>query len=156
MAEACIDIVRRGVEDLSEKELDDLLEQMRQRQARLVADGTDPATAAAKAGSELADTLRAAASIERRNAAINFKVRTEALDYLATTWADDPVEGVLALLYGSVKARLARLRECRAGRWLSQVHRGCCRRARAGGTVRRAAPRGDGPRRRARHVVNRR
>jgi len=102
----CADLVRREIEDLSEKELDEVLGQMRDRQARLVADGADPGTAAAQAGREIADTLRAAAAIEKRNAAINLKIRTEALDYLRNTWNDDPVEGVLALLYGSPKARL--------------------------------------------------
>ncbi len=101
----CLDLVREQIKDLTEKELDEVLEQMRNRQARLMADGADPGTAAAQAGMDVASTLRAAAAIERRNAAINLRIRTEALDYLKTTWADDPVEGVLALLYGSPKAR---------------------------------------------------
>jgi hypothetical protein len=101
----CLDLVRREITDLSEKELDEVLEQMRDRQARLVAEGADPATASAQAGQEISDTLKAAAAIEKRNAAINLKVRTEALDYIQTTWNDDPAEGVLALLYGSPKAR---------------------------------------------------
>jgi hypothetical protein len=54
---------------------------------------------------EVAETLRAAAAIERRNALINRRIRLEALDYLRTTWAENPAEGVLALLYGSAKAR---------------------------------------------------
>ncbi len=101
----CLDLVRREIGDLSEKELDEVLDQMRQRQARLMADGADPSIASAQAGREIADTLKAAAAIERRNAAINLKVRTEALDYIQTTWNDDPAEGILALLYGSPKAR---------------------------------------------------
>lgn len=102
---ACIDLVRREISDLSEKELDDVLGQMRERQARLMAGGIDPSIASAQAGREIADTLKAAAAIERRNAAINLKVRTEALDYIQTTWNDDPAEGIFALLYGSPKAR---------------------------------------------------
>jgi hypothetical protein len=101
----CLELVRREIADLSEKELDEVLEQMRERQARLMADGADPATASAQAGREVSDTLRAAAAIEKRNAAINLRIRTEALDYLQTTWNDDPAEGILALLYGSPKAR---------------------------------------------------
>lgn len=104
MAE-CIDLVRREIGDLSEKELDQVLEEMRARQARLIQNGADPGTAAAKAGRDLADTLRAAMAIERRNAAINLRIRTEALDYIQTTWGDDPAEGIFALLYGSPKAR---------------------------------------------------
>lgn len=101
----CIDLVREQIKDLTEKELDEVLDQMRNRQARLMAEGADPSTAAAQAGLDVASTLRAAAAIERRNAAINLRIRTEAIDYLKTTWNDDPVEGVLALLYGSPKAR---------------------------------------------------
>jgi hypothetical protein len=101
----CLDLVRREVQDLTEKELDEVLEQMRERQARLVADGVDPAIAPAQAGREIADTLKAAAAIEKRNAAINLRIRTEAMDYVRTTWGDDPAEGILALLYGSPKAR---------------------------------------------------
>lgn len=102
---ACLDLVRREITDLSEKELDDVLEQMRERQSRLVKAGVDPSLASAQAGREVADTLKAAAAIERRNAAINHKIRTEALDYIQTTWNDDPAEGIFALLYGSPKAR---------------------------------------------------
>jgi hypothetical protein len=101
----CLELVRREIVDLSEKELDEVLDQMRERQARLMADGADPAVASAQAGREIADTLRAAAIIEKRNAAINLRIRTEAFDYLQTTWNDDPAEGIFALLYGSPKAR---------------------------------------------------
>jgi hypothetical protein len=101
----CLELVKREIADLTEKELDAVLEQMRDRQARLMADGADPGTASAQAGREVADTIRAAAAIEKRNAAINFRIRTEAIDYVRTTWNDDPAEGIFALLYGSPKAR---------------------------------------------------
>lgn len=101
----CIDLVRREIADLTDKELDGVLEQMRARQASIIQGGADPSTAAAQAGIEVAETLRAAAAIERRNALINRRIRLEALDYLRTTWAENPAEGVLALLYGSTKAR---------------------------------------------------
>lgn len=102
---ACIDIVRREVADLTDKELDEVLEQMRARQANLIQGGADPSTAAAQAGMEVAETLRAAAAIERRNALINRRIRIEALDYLTTTWGDNLAEGVLSMLYGSSFAR---------------------------------------------------
>jgi hypothetical protein len=101
----CLDLVKREIADLTERELDEVLAEMRERQARIIANGGDPATAAAQAGREVADMMRAALNIERRNAALNYKVRTEALDYINTTWADDPVEGILSLLYGSPKSR---------------------------------------------------
>lgn len=102
---ACIDIVRREVSDLTDKELDEVLEQMRGRQANLIRGGADASTAAAQAGMEVAETLRAAAAIERRNALINRRIRIEALDYLNTTWGDNLAEGVLSILYGSSFAR---------------------------------------------------
>jgi hypothetical protein len=101
----CLDLVKREIKDLTEQELDQVLAEMRDRQAQIIADGGDPTTAAAQAGRQVADAMRAATAIEKRNAAINFKVRTEALDYLRTTWQDDPVEGIFALLYGSPKSR---------------------------------------------------
>lgn len=101
----CFELVKQNVEDLTEKELDEILEQLKQRQYKLVQQGYTTDVAASMAGLQLSDTLRAAAAIEKRNAAINLRIRTEALDYLKTTWADDPTEGVLALLYGSPKSR---------------------------------------------------
>lgn len=103
---ACIDLVRGSIEDMTEKELDDVLEMMRARQAVLIKNGADPSTAASQAGLEVSDTLKAAAAIERRNALINRRVRVEALDYLRTTWGDNLAEGVLAIIYGSHHARL--------------------------------------------------
>lgn len=102
---ACIDLVRREISDMTDKELDEVLGQMRGRQAKLIRDGADPSTAAAQAGMEVAETLRAAAAIERRNALINRRIRIEALDYLNTTWGDNLAEGVLSILYGSSFAR---------------------------------------------------
>jgi hypothetical protein len=102
---ACIDIVRREIGDMTDKELDEVLEQMRGRQANLIRGGADPSTAAAQAGMEVAETLRAAAAIERRNALINRRVRIEALDYITTTWGDNLAEGVLSMIYGSSFAR---------------------------------------------------
>jgi ElaB/YqjD/DUF883 family membrane-anchored ribosome-binding protein len=101
----CLDLVRRDIGDMTDKELDEVLEQMRGRQANLIRGGSDPSTAAAQAGMEVAETLRAAAAIERRNALMNRRVRIEALDYLNTTWADNLAEGVLSMLYGSSFAR---------------------------------------------------
>ena len=102
---ACIDLVRKNVADITDKELDDILEQMRARQARLIQQGADPATASSQAGLEVSEALQAAAAIEKRNALINRRIRLETLDYLRTTWADDLAEGVLSVLYGSSKAR---------------------------------------------------
>jgi hypothetical protein len=105
MATSCFDLVSQNVEGLTQKELDEILDMLKQRQLRKMQQGKSADVAAAEAGRELSDTLAAAASIEKRNAAINLRIRTEALDYLSTTWQDDPTEGVLSLLYGSPKNR---------------------------------------------------
>lgn len=101
----CFELIRENIADMTEKELDEVLGQMRARQAKLIQEGADPSTAAAQAGMEVAETLRAAAAIERRNALINRRIRIEALDYLNTTWGDNLAEGVLSILYGSSFAR---------------------------------------------------
>lgn len=101
----CLDLVQKSVKDLTQKELGEVLIQMKNRQGALIAEGADPATAATQASKDVASKLRAAAAIERRNAALNYKIRIETLDYIKTTWGDDPAEGVLAVLYGSPKAR---------------------------------------------------
>ncbi len=101
----CIDLVRAEIKDLTEKELDEVLEQMRGRQAVLIQKGADPTTAATQAGMQLAETLRAAAAIEKANALRNRRIRMEAIDYVRTTWADKPAEGIFAILYGSHQAR---------------------------------------------------
>lgn len=101
----CIELVREQIKDITEKELDEVLEQMRVRQARKMAKGVDPDTAAVEAGQEISNVLKAAAAIAKRNAAIDQRIRVEALDYLSNTWQDDPVEGILALIYGSPKSR---------------------------------------------------
>lgn len=101
----CLELVGLQIKDLDQKELDQVLDQLKEKQARLIQKGQDPQTAAAKAGMDTANTLRAAAAIARRNAALDQLKRTEALDYLANTWQDDPTEGLLALIYGSPKAR---------------------------------------------------
>lgn len=101
----CFDLVSKNVEGLTEKELSEVLDMLKQRQLKKMQAGKSADVAAAEAGRELSDQLAAAAAIEKRNAAINLRIRTEALDYLSTTWQDDPTEGILSLLYGSPKNR---------------------------------------------------
>ncbi len=102
---SCYDLVKENIEDLTQEELTEVLDMLKQRQFQKMQQGLSADVAAAEAGRELSDTLAAAAAIEKRNAAINLRIRTEALDYLNTTWKDDPTEGVLSLLYGSPKNR---------------------------------------------------
>lgn len=101
----CIDLVRVSIPDLTQKELDEVLDQMRGRQATLIRSGMDPSTAAAQAGMIVSEQLKAAAAIQRRNELRNRRIRLEALDYLQTTWQDKPWEGMLSIVYGSAHAR---------------------------------------------------
>lgn len=101
---ACIDIVRREIDDLKPSELDDLLDEMRRRQRHYIGSGLDANQAAQKASQSVSNDLKLAAAIERRNAAINLRVRREMLDFVRTQFADNPAEGLTALLAGSNKA----------------------------------------------------
>jgi hypothetical protein len=100
---ACIDIVRREIDDLKPSELDDLLEEMRRRQRHYIGQGMDAQQAAQKASQSVSNDLKLAAAIERRNAAINLRVRREMLDFVRTQFSDNPAEGLTALLAGSNK-----------------------------------------------------
>jgi hypothetical protein len=101
MAVACLDIVRREVADLTEDELDDLLKEMRRRQQALMGRGLDAETAAKQASQSVGNDLKLGAAIERRNAAINARIRAQALDFVRTQFADRPWEGITALIAGS-------------------------------------------------------
>jgi hypothetical protein len=101
----CLDLVRQSIPDMSAKELSEVIDMMKAEQASWIAKGLTSEDAAKKAGEEVAGRIRAAIKIERRNAAINRRIRLEAVDYLNANWGDDLVEGVLALLYGSPKSR---------------------------------------------------
>lgn len=51
------------------------------------------------------DLAQAAAIIEKRNAVKNKVAQIAQMDYLKTTWADDPAEGIKALLGGTMTGR---------------------------------------------------
>ena len=102
---SCLDLVQRNIEDFTQQELDEVLAEIAKRQSKLVKRGMDTTTAASKAAQDVAARLRAAAAIEKRNAAINARVRAELLDTLRATWMDDPAEGVRSILISSQKAR---------------------------------------------------
>jgi hypothetical protein len=101
----CLDLVRESIDDMSAAELDEVIKLLKAEQSKWVKNGLTTTEAAKKAGEEVSNALKAAVKIERRNAAINRRIRLEAVDYVGTQWSDDPVEGILALLYGSPKAR---------------------------------------------------
>lgn len=104
MVAACIDVVRREVGDLTPDELDELLREMRRRQRGYMQQGMPAQDAGQKAAQTVTNDLKLAAAIERRNSAINLRVRREGLDFINTQFADNPAEGLTALLAGSNKA----------------------------------------------------
>jgi hypothetical protein len=58
-----------------------------------------------KALSDMTQEMKAAAIIEKRNAVLNVRARVKAYDYLVSTWADDPAEGIKAFFEGSLADR---------------------------------------------------
>lgn len=100
---SCFEILQKDVKDLKPSEVDDLLAEMKRRQRNLMLKGTPWPEAAQQASKSVAESLRIAAAIERRNAAINARVRAEALDFVMSNFADLPDEGMTALLAGSNK-----------------------------------------------------
>lgn len=103
---SCLELVRRSIPDLTAREMEEIIDDLRGREGALIAQGLSPVQAAKRATKELSDTLKIAAKIERRNAAINRNIRLKFLDYVHTVWADDPMEGILSKLYGSPKSRV--------------------------------------------------
>lgn len=98
----CIDIVRTQVKDATPEELNEILGTINNRFARIMADGTMTAEQAVKqAAKETGEAMKLSALIEKRNAVINRAARASAMDFINTSFADMPLEGVEALL-GSV------------------------------------------------------
>lgn len=103
MMVACIDIIRREIEEITPDQLDDLLNEMRRRQAHYMRQGLPSQDAAQRATQSVSRDMKLAAAIERRNAAINLRIRREMLDFVRTQFGDNPAEGLTALLAGSNK-----------------------------------------------------
>jgi hypothetical protein len=103
MVASCFEAVKRQVEDLTPEELDDMLLEMRRRQRSYMQKGMPAQEAGQKAAQTVSNDLKLAAAIEKRNAAINLRVRREGLDFVQSQFADNPAEGLSALLAGSNK-----------------------------------------------------
>lgn len=103
MAANCFEILQKDVKDLKPSEVDELLAEMKRRQRNLMLKGSPGPDAAHQASQSVMRALKLAALIERRNAAINAKVRQEGLDSVLRNFADKPDEGLTALLAGSNK-----------------------------------------------------
>lgn len=97
----CIDIVRTQVKDATPEELAEVLSEVNSRFAKIMKDGTMTADGAVKqAAQETVDAMKIAALIEKRNAVINRAIRANAVDFINTSFADMPLQGVEALLGG--------------------------------------------------------
>lgn len=105
MAE-CIDLVKKSIPDATPDELNDILGQINERFARIMQEGGKRAEeAVAQASQEVVDAMKLAALIEKRNAVINKNVRMQAVDFIRTSFPDNPMLGVEALLVGVQQAR---------------------------------------------------
>lgn len=101
----CLDLVRRNIEDLSQQELDEVLKQLKDGQADNIRSGLDADSAAAKAGRDVADKLRMAKALARAEYLRNRAVRLQHIEYLRTTWAHDPIQGVESIMVGSLHSQ---------------------------------------------------
>lgn len=104
MVASCYDVLKREIEDLTPEELDSLLREMRRRQRGYMQQGMPAQDAGQKAAQSVVEQAKLAAAIEKRNAAINLRIRREGLDFVNAQFADNPAEGLAALLAGSNKA----------------------------------------------------
>ncbi len=107
MPTSCIDEIQRAAgRTLSDDELSELLGELQNRQRRAQAASADDLEGAAlRAADELANDLKRAALIERRNAALNWKRKLEAVDFIRSQFADDPALGLEAIMVGVNRAR---------------------------------------------------
>lgn len=104
----CIDAIRSAAGDLSDDEMVQILETLRnERDAIRAADeSVSLEEAALQAAEKLSRDMEQAAYIERRNAAINLRRRSEALAYIRNNWADRYDLGLESFLVGTNVSRV--------------------------------------------------
>jgi hypothetical protein len=101
MAATCFDILSKDIKGITPNEVDDLLKELQARQRKLVNEGVAVDEANQRASKSVQDDLKMAAAIERRSAAINLRVRLQQLDMIRTSFPDDVVQGLEAMMVGS-------------------------------------------------------
>src|SRR5690606_17005038 len=107
-AENCIAEIKAAAgRDLSDEQLDEVITELRkrQRQRALTASGESAEEQIMRAADEYAEDLLTAKVIEKRNAFLNWKRRTEAVDYVGSNFADAPALGLEALVTGVNRLR---------------------------------------------------
>lgn len=105
--EHCMGVIRKAAGDLTDDEIEQLVETLQRRQRAVMAANAaiDAEEAAQKAAQSIADDLKTAAIIEKANAARNLKIKMEAVDRIQRLYADNPAEGLEATLVGINKVR---------------------------------------------------
>jgi hypothetical protein len=105
--EACVDtIMKAGGEKLTEEEIMDLLENLQARERYYKAKGlADQSQAALQAADDLANQIKLAAVIEKRNAALNLVKRVERVAWIQKNFGNNLAEGLEAMLVGVNRAR---------------------------------------------------
>lgn len=132
----CIDEIQRAAgRQLSDDELDDLLTELQMRMRRRKAEDTvaDMDAAMRETAEEYARDIAEAALIQKRNAAINLRIKLEAIDFVRTQFANDPALGIESLLVGvnrpgvgtrlSAAAEQAQLKNYYLGGMMSEIER---------------------------------
>lgn len=97
----CFDILSRDIKDISQDEVDELLGELQARQRSFIRDGLPPDEANAKASKSVQDDLKRAAAREKREAALNLRIRRALVDEINTSFEGDPIQGLESVLVGS-------------------------------------------------------
>lgn len=103
----CIDAVRAAAGDLEDRELVEIFELLRGRTKEIMAreGALGMEQASLRAADELGRQAQQAALIERRNALINLRRRSEIVSFVRNNFADRPDLGIESLLVGTNLAR---------------------------------------------------
>jgi hypothetical protein len=104
----CIEAVTKAAgRELSKSEVKQLSDELerRTRASQAETTGLSYEEAALKAADELGQQMKAAAAIERRNAAMNAKRLSDALTFVKNSFGDDPALGLQSILTGSQRSR---------------------------------------------------
>jgi hypothetical protein len=105
--EHCMGVIRKAGGDLTDTEIEQLVEELQRRQRAIEATQTviDNEDAALKAAESLAKDMKMAAVIEKVNAARNLKIKLEAVDRIQRLYSNDLAEGIEAMIVGVNKVR---------------------------------------------------
>lgn len=106
----CIDVIRQSAGELTDREIEQLAEELQRRQKLNMATGKfiDSEQAALAAADKMAQDMKLAAAIAKRETADNQVKFLKAISYLDSQWdgkpGRTPGEGIATLIYGGNKA----------------------------------------------------